>query len=365
MAKDYYELLGVPRTASEDEIKKAFRKLAHQHHPDKGGGDEAKFKEVNEAYQVLSNKERRAKYDQFGEAAFRPGGGGAGFRWEDFARQGGSGGSRTETVDFGDIGDIFGDFLGFGGGRRSRPQTRAGADIETAVTVPFLEAAFGATHTVRLRKPVRCPRCSGNGAEPGTSIETCPTCGGSGQVEQVRETILGAMRSVSPCPTCDGTGKKAVSPCRRCHGQGRVTETETLAVSIPAGIDHGQRIRIAGKGEAGERNAPPGDLYLHVRVAPDPRFSREGADVLSTIRVPLSTAALGGSLDVETIDGAVRLKIPAGTPSGKVILLKGKGIPRLESRGRGDHRVTVDIIIPTRLSARAKKLLQELHDEGV
>jgi molecular chaperone DnaJ len=362
MAKDYYQILGVPRSASEDEIKKAFRKLAHQHHPDKGGGDEAKFKEVNEAYQVLSNKEKRAQYDRFGEAAFRPGGGGV--RWEDFAGQGGFGGFRTETVDFGDIGDIFGDVFGFGS-RRNRTGSSSGSDIEAEVSVPFVEAAFGTTRTVNLRKAIRCPRCSGTGAEPGTAVDTCPTCRGAGQVERTQQTFIGSMRSVTVCPTCKGEGKVVKSACRRCHGDGRVNETEELSVKIPAGIDNGQRIRLAGRGEAGERGAPSGDLYLRVRVLPDRRFDRDGEDAFSTIRVPLTTAALGGSVSVETIDGSVRLKIPPGTAAGKIIVLKGKGIPRLEGRGRGDHRVTVDIIVPTRLTARAKKLLHDLQHEGL
>jgi molecular chaperone DnaJ len=364
MAKDYYQTLGVARGASTDEIKKAFRKLAHQHHPDKGGGDEAKFKEINEAYQVLSNTEKRAKYDQFGEAAFSGGGApGGGFRWEDVAQQ--AGGFRSGNVDFGDLGDIFGDVFGFGGGRQRRSGPARGTDIEAEVSIPFHDAAFGTKRTLSLRKAIRCPHCSGNGAEPGTKIETCSTCKGEGQVARVQQTILGAMRSVTVCPTCKGEGKVPKTPCKRCRGDGRVNETETLEVKIPAGIDNGQRIRLPGKGEAGERGAEAGDLYLRVRVQSDRRFDREGEDVRSTVRVPLTTAALGGTVDIDTIDGKVQLKVPAGTPSGKVLVLRGKGIPHLNGRGRGDHRITVDVVIPTKLSAKAKKLLSDLQEEGL
>lgn len=364
MAANYYDLLGVQKNASAEEIKKAFRTKAHQYHPDKQHGDAEKFKEVNEAYQVLGDAEKRQQYDQFGQThdqARRQGGGPAGNPFgAGFGQQGG----YTGNVDFGDLSDIFGDMFGFGDGTRRRSPSRGG-DIQATLRVPFKISAFGGEETIQLRHHVACERCKGHGAEPGTSAETCTTCNGSGQVRTVQQTILGAIQSARVCATCQGEGTVVKTKCTACHGQGRQEKTESITVKIPSGIADGQRIKLSGKGEAGMRGMPAGDLYLEVEVAKDPTFTRDDDDVLTTVEVPLTVAALGGTAEVTTIDGSVTLKIPAGTPSGKVLVLKGKGIPHLRGRGRGDQRVTIEVHIPTHLNAKAKKLLKELQDEGV
>ncbi len=377
MAKDYYNILGVSKDASPEDIKKAYRKMAHQYHPDKAGGDEAKFKEINEAYQVLGNEEKRQQYDRYGqtfEQASRQGGfggGTGGFSWEDISRGtsggpfGGGFGRQNVEFDFGDLGDIFGDFFGFGrssGSRRSR-RARRGTDIQTEMEIDFREAVFGAEKIVELYKNIVCASCSGNGAEPGTKIETCKTCGGSGQVARVQQTILGTFQSVGVCPDCQGEGKKASKKCKACGGQGRFKATEKIKVKIPAGINEGETIRLAGKGEAGQRGAAAGDLYITMRVKPDEEFKREGDDILTEVNISFPQAALGDKIFVKTLDGEVILKIPAGTQSGKVFKLSGKGVPHLRSRGRGDHLVTVNVVTPTNLSRRQKELLEEFGRE--
>ncbi len=372
MAKDYYKILGVEKGASQDEIKKAYRKLAHQYHPDKPGGDEAKFKEVNEAYQVLGNAQKRQQYDQFGQTFGQggaPGGGFGGFSWEDFARASGGqgpfqGGQQNVEFDFGDLGDVFGDLFGFGRSSRARRGGRAsrGGDIQAEMTVTFHEAVFGADKIIELYKLITCPHCSGNGAEPGTKIETCKTCGGRGQVEQVQRTILGAMRSARVCPDCRGEGKIPSQKCRQCRGEGRVKQNEKIKIKIPAGISDGETIRLSGKGEAGARGATAGDLFIGVRVTPDPQFKREEDNILSNIDISFSQAALGTKIPITTLEGEVSLKIPAGTQSGKVFRLKDKGVPHLRSRGRGDHLVTVNVVTPTGLSRQQKKLFEELDN---
>lgn len=375
MAKDYYNILGVAKNATQDEIKKAYRKLAHQYHPDKKGGDEAKFKEVNEAYQALGNPEKRKQYDQFGQAfggAGQPSGFGGGFSWQDYARasQGGggpfSGGFRQQNVEFdlGDLGDIFGDLFGFGrstGSRRVRHSAR-GNDIETIMTIDFQEAVFGTEKVIDLYKNVTCPHCSGNGAEPGTKIETCGTCGGNGQIEQIQRTILGAFRTVGVCPDCQGEGKKTSTKCKKCRGEGRLKESERIKVKIPAGISDGETIRLSGKGEAGLKGSGTGDLYIILRVRPNPEFKREGDNIISEVEISFSQAALGDKIPIKTLEGEVMLKIPGGTQSGKVFKLNGKGVPHLRSRGRGDHLVTVNVITPSKLSREQKKLFEELNE---
>ncbi len=370
MAKDYYNILGVSHDASQDDIKKAFRKLAHQHHPDKKDGNESKFKEINEAYQAIGNPERRKQYDQVGSAGGPGGPGGmpGGMSWEDMARaQGGGGpfggGFRQGNVeyDMGDLGDVFGDLFGFGrksGGRAA--STQGGADIQTEMTVDFRDAVFGAEKLISLYKGVVCSHCSGNGAEPGTKIETCTTCKGAGQVEQVQRTILGAFRSASVCPDCRGEGKRAEQKCKECKGEGTAKDTEKIKVKIPAGISDGNTIRLTGKGEVGTRASGVGDLFITIRVKPDPKFKRESDEIISETEISFPQAALGTSIPVVTLDGEVSLKVPAGTQSGKVFKLKEKGVPHLRSRGRGDHLVTVNVVTPDKLSRKQKKLLEEL-----
>jgi len=360
MAKDFYDILGVPRTASQEEIKKAYYKLAHQHHPHKGG-DEAKMKEVNEAYSVLGNEQKRKQYDQFGHAYEQAGRGGFG-GYQDFSgfSQQFGGNGQSFSFDFGDLGDVFGDI--FGGGR-TRTKTRRqakGQDVETAVKLKFTEAVFGVEKSVTITKDFLCEHCSGSGAEPGSKVETCKTCKGTGQV--VRQVGFGIGFSAL-CDDCGGAGQKADKQCTQCHGRGSERKNETFTVKIPAGIDDAQTIRIPGKGSAGAKGAPAGDLYVRISVEPDSRFKREGVTVHTVAEISIAQAVLGDKIDIETVDGDVKLKIPEGTPSGKQFRIAGRGIPHLQGRGRGDHVVEVRIKIPTRLTKRQRELFKQLGEE--
>jgi len=318
---------------------------------------------VNEAYQVLKDQKKRAAYDQFGKAGAQ-GFGGAGascFDWGDFARQAGSqGGFSGGGVEF-DIGDIFGDL--FGGGRtrgtaqRSGPQR--GRDIELHLKLSFREAVFGTQKHLRVKRSATCNHCHGNGAEPGTKIETCATCKGSGVITTAQRTMFGTFQSQATCATCQGEGKIAKEKCKTCHGNGRVLETEEVAANIPAGVDSGQTIRMSGQGNAGAKGGHAGDLFITVEVEPDPRFTRQGDAIYTQIPISFAQAALGDKIQVETLDGKVKLKIPEGTQTGKKFKLAGKGVPRLQHSGRGDHIVEVIVQTPTNLSRKQKKILQE------
>lgn len=361
--KDLYELLGVARGASEEDIKKAFRKLAHQYHPDKQGGDEQKFKEINMAYQVLSDKQKRAQYDQYGhtDGAGAPGGAG-GFSWEDVMRQGGFAGGGV-NVDFGDLGDVFGDMFGFGGQRSAR-QPR-GRDIEMEVTLEFKESIFGVKKDIRFYKVATCKHCHGNGAEPGTKISDCKSCNGKGQVASMKRTFFGNVQSVSVCPACSGSGKIPEKPCKECHGKGVTKGESTISVSIPAGIGHGETIRLTGEGEAGAHGAPAGDLFVTIRVKSDPIFTRQSDDLLMEVPVNFTQTALGSSVTLHTMDGPVEMKIPAGTKTGSVFRLPNLGVPHLQRQGRGNLLVTVQITTPKHLSKKQKELLEKLKEEGL
>ncbi len=364
MPKDYYNIIGVDKNASQEEIKKAFRKKAHQFHPDKKDGDEAKFKEINEAYQILGDEKKREQYDQFGDSAFSGQGfGGTGMNWEDFARaassQGGQG-SGGFNINIDDLGDIFGglgDIFGFGGGGRS--QRKRGADIQTELQIDFKEAVFGVEKDINLHKTVTCSECKGNKAEPGTPIEICETCKGQGAVMQVQRTILGNFQSRSTCPDCQGEGKTAKTKCKQCYGTGLQKDTANINVKIPAGIDNGQTIRLQGQGEASS-NGHAGDLYIRIRVHPDNNFERAGDDILSRAEINFSQAALGNKIPVLTVDGEIKLKIPAGTQSGTVFKLRNHGATKLQGRGRGDQLVRVIVKTPSKLSRAEKKLFEEL-----
>ena len=371
MPKDYYNILGVSKSASKDEIKKAFREKAHLFHPDKPGGDEKKFKEINEAYQVLGNDEKRSQYDQYGATFDQQGGFGQGMGWEDFmraARQGG-GTYSNANVDMGDLGDILGDLFGggfgFGGNTRRRKTSTRGRDIEVDLNLDFKEAVFGADKTIELYKLTTCEHCQGNGAEPGTKISECQACQGQGNVRTVQRTILGNIQTVRDCPDCAGEGKKPDKACTKCGGQGRIKQKVDLNVKIPAGIDNGMSLKMAGAGEAGIKGAKAGDLYIRVRVKPDPYFKREENNILTAIEIPISMASLGGKISIKTIDGEVELKIPAGTQSGKVFILRGKGVPHFQHYGKGDQLVTINVKTPEHLSKKQKELLEELREEGV
>jgi len=370
MSKDYYKILGVNKNASQDEIKKAFRKLAHEHHPDKAGGNAEKFKEINEAYQIIGNEEKRKKYDQFGDAAFSGAGfGGTGMSWEDFARaaQGGFGGNMGGfNINIDDLGDVFGnigEMFGFsmsGDGSHRRRRSR-GADIQVELTIDFKEAVFGITKDISLYKTVVCQHCRGNGAEPGTPIESCKTCKGSGYITHIQRTILGAFQSQSACSDCHGEGKRPSKKCSRCGGNGLQKDTVNLQVKIPAGIDNGQAIKLSGQGEMAVNGGVPGDLYIRIKVKPDKNFTREGDDVLSVAEISIAQSVLGDKIPVITVDGELTLKIPAGTQSGTVFKLRGRGVYILNSRNRGDQLVTVKVKIPERLSREEKKLFEELR----
>ena len=353
--RDYYEVLGVSKGASDDERKKAYRKEAKKYHPDLNPGNkeaEEKFKEVNEAYEVLSTPDKRQKYDQFGFAGVDPNFGA------------GAGGAGFGGFDFGDIfGDIFGGgFGGFGGGSR-RNGPKRGADVRKTIDITFEEAAFGCKKQINITANDPCDTCHGTGAKPGTSPDRCPDCNGTGQIRTQQRTMLGYMTNVTTCPKCKGRGEIIKEPCRDCRGTGRVKKNKTLEVNIPAGIDNGQTIQLSGKGEAGEKGGANGDLLLTIRVRPHSIFRRSDYDILLDMPISFVQAALGATLTVPTLDGKVEYDIPEGTQSGARFRLAGKGIPYLQGRGRGDQYVTVTVEVPKNLSAEQKKILREQFDE--
>lgn len=355
--RDYYEVLGVSKNASADEIKKAFRRKAVELHPDKQGGDEAKFKEVNEAYEVLKDQSKRQRYDQFGHAgvggsaASDGGGGGNPF--------GGFGGQNV-NFDFGDLGlgDIFGSFFG-GNQARQQRQTR-GNDVETRVEISFEQAVFGTEVDMRLTLEDTCSHCKGTTAEPGYELKTCETCKGSGQVVTATRTIFGNIQQATICPTCKGTGKVPERVCTVCHGRGTEKRSQTIQLKIPAGIDDGATIRLREHGEA-IAGGPKGDLYVHVRVKAHKHFTREGELILSEEHVGMVQAALGTEIEVDTVDGKVRMKVPAGTQSGTDFKLSGHGVPRLRSQERGAHIVTIVVDTPTKLTKQQRELLEQFE----
>lgn len=360
-SKDFYQTLGVKKDASDAEIKTAYRKLAHKHHPDKGGSkdDEAKFKEVQEAYEVLSDKQKRQAYDQFGAAGVNQGATSGPGQGQPGAGFGGFEGFQGDFSDMGGLGDIFEQFFTGGAGTRQRQPSR-GADIQASISISFEEAVRGANRQLKVTRRVICATCKGNGAEPGSKIVTCDRCDGTGQIQTTRQTILGTMAQVTTCPVCHGEGKKPEKPCHTCGGEGRVQKTDTVEVDIPAGIDDGQTIRIQGAGEAGQRGAPAGHLYVTVQVKPSPVFERAGADVQVTVPITYPQAVLGDTIEIPTLDGKTTMKIPAGTESGKVFGLKGKGLPKLQGSGHGNLHVKVEIHVPKKLSGEEKKLMEEL-----
>jgi molecular chaperone DnaJ len=369
MGTDYYSILGVNRSATTEDIKRAYRKLAHEHHPDKGGKEE-KFKEINEAYQVLGDETKRKQYDQFGPA-FAEGVGGHGQGAGPFGFDP-RGGFNVRFEDLGGFGDIFSSFFGdespFGTRARTRGRQRErGADLQVDVAIPFEEMVHGGTREFPLNRYRLCPRCKGNLAEPGTKIVTCKTCQGSGIVQRQSQTILGAFVQQMVCPDCRGEGKRASVPCRECRGEGRTRQSETLVVKIPAGIEDGTQLRIVGEGEAPVGGGDHGDLYVRVKVKEHKRFQRDGHDILSEVMVPFAVAALGGDVAVPTVDGEEQLSLPRATASGTEFRLKGKGIVRGrhgDTGSRGDHRVRVTIDVPKKLTKRQEELLREFGDVG-
>ncbi len=362
MAKDYYDILGVKKGATQDEIKKAFRKLAHEHHPDKAGGNNDKFKEINEAYQTIGHEGKRKQYDQFGST-----GGTGGFNYSDFARaQGGNpfgqGGFSQSNVNFdfgdlGDLGDVFGSF--FGGSSKSQNRQARGSDMETEISITFEESVYGVEKDIQLSKKIICHHCNGNGAEPGSKINNCNNCGGSGKISSVQQTILGAFQTQRICPNCQGEGKTYEKKCKTCSGSGVEYGNEKIKVMIPAGIEDGQQIRLSGKGESSAKGTS-GDLYINIKVNRSHKFQRVGDDIKSDYHISVSQAILGDKIEIETVDGHVSLKILAGTQSHTSFKLSGKGVPHLRSRGRGDHLVQIIVDIPKSLNKKQRKLIEEM-----
>ncbi len=358
--RDYYEVLGVSKTASADEIKKAFRRLAVQHHPDKEGGNEDKFKEINEAYDILKDAQKRQRYDQFGHAGVGGASGGGGGGGNPFEGFGGFGGQNA-NFDFGEgLGDIFGQFFG-GGGRSQQRGPKKGRDVEVQLQLTFEEAIFGLEHTMSLDMEDTCEHCHGTTVEPGHDMKTCPTCHGAGQQTRVMNTMFGAIQQTVPCETCHGAGKVPEKVCTVCHGTGTQRRKQDIKVKIPAGIDDGATIRLANRGEAiggGEK----GDLYIHIRVKADKHFTREGDIILSDEHISMVDAALGTEINVRTVDGSVRMKIPAGTQSGTDFKLSSHGVPHLRNEEkRGPHIVTILVDTPVKLNRKQKEIFEQLR----
>ena len=354
--RDYYEVLGVSKDASEADLKKAYRKAAVKYHPDRNPGNkeaEEKFKEINEAYQVLSDPDKKSKYDRFGHAGVDPNYGG------------GAGGSNGAGFDFGDLGDIFGDIFGggFGGGARRRNGPKRGRDVQQIVDVSFEEAAFGCKKKLNVTMAEKCTTCNGTGAKPGTNPEKCSFCNGTGQTVQQQRTMFGYSNVVSTCQHCRGTGQIIKNPCTDCRGTGKIRKSKTIEVNIPKGIDHGQTIQITGGGEPGEKGGPNGDLLITVRVQRHPVLEREGSDVFIEVPITFVQAALGATLKVPTIDGIVNFDIPEGTQTGSQFRMRGKGIPFMRGNGRGDQYVTVNVEVPKNLTQKQKEILREFEDE--
>lgn len=346
--RDFYEVLGVSKNASPDELKTSFRTLARKYHPDinKEPDAEEKFKEINEAYAVLSDPEKRAAYDRYGFAGLNGMGG-----MPDFS-----------TID---LSDLFSEFFGFGsmgGSRRSRTAPRRGQDLGLKIKLTFEEAVFGAEKEIQFDRDEVCSTCRGNGAEPGTSPTKCGTCGGKGEVRQVRQTFLGSMVQVTTCPNCNGSGEVISSPCKTCRGSGLERKHVTKTISVPAGVDNGTQIRLAGEGQPGVYGGPNGNLFIEVDVQKHKFFERHSNDILLNLNINIAQAALGADIQVPTVDGPATLKIPAGTQPGKVFTLKGKGVPYLKSSGRGDQRVVINVEVPNRLDETQRKLMEELAE---
>ncbi|HEY3313751.1 MAG TPA: molecular chaperone DnaJ [Bacillota bacterium] len=352
--RDYYEVLGVDRSADQEEIKKAYRALARKHHPDANPGDAGageRFKEINEAYEVLGDPEKRARYDQFGHAAFGRG-------------QAGAGGFGGDLGPFGDLGGIFDAFFGTGRQGQTRRGAQPGADLRYDMEISLEEASAGLTREIQFSRWDNCPICGGSGAKPGTKPAVCDHCHGTGEIRFAQNTFFGQFVNVRPCDHCGGTGRVIETPCPDCRGKGRVYRERKLEVKVPAGVDDGSRLRVGGEGEAGPLGGPPGDLYVVLRVLPHELFKRDGTELYCEVPISFSQAALGAEIDVPTLDGRSPMRIPEGTQTGTVFRLKGRGIPSLRGYGRGDQHIKVVIQTPKRMTAEQRRILQEFAKAG-
>jgi len=362
--RDFYEILGVSKSSSQDEIKKAYRKVAMQFHPDRNPGDKAaeeKFKEAAEAYEILSDADKRAQYDRFGHQAFSPGRGGGGYS--------GGGGMNMDDI-FSQFGDIFGDdspfgsFFGGSSGRRSsggRSRGTRGSNLRVKIKLNYEEIAKGAQKTIKVKKYVLCNTCSGSGAKDKNSVQNCTTCGGSGQVRRVQNTFLGQMQTVTTCPTCNGEGSTVTNKCTACKGDGRVYGEETVTIDIPAGVQEGMQLSLSGKGNAGERGGAAGDLIVLIEEEPHTQLHRDGLNVAFDLHISIPDAVFGTQVEVPTIDGRAKIKIPAGTQSGKIFRLKGKGFPNVNSYEKGDQLIQVNVWTPQHVSSAEKEMLEKLQ----
>ncbi len=370
MKKDFYDILGVNKGATKDELKKAFHKMAHKYHPDKKEGDEAKFKEVNEAYQTLSDEKKRAQYDQFGHA-FAGGNSGAGYGaggFDGFSSQGGQwdfSGFQQQNggveFDFGNLNDIFSDF--FGGGMGGRAQARRGRDISTEIQIPFPDSIFGIERTILINKVSTCVICHGNGAKLGTKMHTCKKCNGQGKIHETKRSFLGSISSVKVCEECLGSGEVPTEKCEKCHGVGVLRKEEEIKIVIPAGIRDGEMIRMTGIGEAVAKGIA-GDLYIKINVAPHSLFKRDGHDLVMNFNLKLSDALLGAEYSIETLDGEIKVKVPEGVSLGEVLRVKGYGVPISKGR-RGDLLIKLNIKLPSKISRKSRELIEKLKEEGV
>ncbi len=356
--KDYYQILGVQKAASEDDIKKAFRSLAHKYHPDKKSGDETRFKEASEAYSVLSDKKKRAEYDTYGKTFSGSGPGGqSGFGGFDFSNFGqGFGASGEGGVEF-DLGDIFGEFFGSGGKR-----SRRGRDISMDIEIPFRDAIFGTERRVLISKVAACDVCSGTGAKKGTKLKKCTSCNGKGQIHETRNSFFGSFTSARTCPTCQGRGDVPEAPCSMCDGEGVAKRDEEIRITVPAGVENGEMIRMPGRGEAAP-GISAGDLYVKLHVRADKTFTRDGSNLVMTLPIKLTDALLGGEYRIQTLDGETLVSLPAGVAHGEFIRVRGKGVPA--GRSRGDLMVRVNIEFPKKLSKEARQLIDQLRKEGL
>jgi molecular chaperone DnaJ len=356
--KDYYEILGVNKTATKDEIKKAFHKLAHKYHPDKNAGDDSRFKEVNEAYQILSDEKKRNQYDQFGHGfdgsqGFNPGQGFGGFDFSGF--------QNAQGFDMGDLGDIFSDF--FGGGMGGRQRAARGRDISTEISIPFIDAVFGTERKILITKQSYCDTCVGTGAKPGSGTTTCTHCNGKGQVHETKRSFLGTFSTVVQCEHCHGSGTIPKEKCGTCHGHGVVRKQEEITVRIPAGIHNGEMVRLSGMGEAFPHGTA-GDLYIKIVVNPHKVFTREGNDLVMSLDLKVTDALLGMTYTLETLDGVLEVKIPEGIAPNEVLRVKGKGVPTAKGK-RGDILIKINVKIPNKLNRKSHELIEALKKEGI